>query len=183
MIIGVTGTLCSGKDSFADYLMEKGFVHISLADLLREELKNRGVKVTIENLRVWGNKIREERGSDFLSKKAIEKLSHKNNFIITSIRSLGEASALLLLKNFVLIGLDAPSNLRFNRMIKRGKKENEPSTFEDFIEFENKQINSTAHTHQNLRGCMNLAHHTVVNDGDIDMFHRKIDSLLDEIFR
>ena len=39
--IGVTGTLGSGKDTLAAYLVSKGFEHISLSDLIREELKKK----------------------------------------------------------------------------------------------------------------------------------------------
>lgn len=40
MIIGLTGTKCSGKDTFADYLVEKyDFVKVSFADNLKNILK------------------------------------------------------------------------------------------------------------------------------------------------
>ena len=39
MIIGITGSYASGKDTVASILQEKGFIHYSLSDILREELK------------------------------------------------------------------------------------------------------------------------------------------------
>ena len=48
MIIGVTSTICAGKDSVADYLIKKGFVHISFSDYLRAELKKQGKEITLQ---------------------------------------------------------------------------------------------------------------------------------------
>jgi hypothetical protein len=65
IIVGVTGFLAAGKgallaylhcnspttDSFADYLIQrKGFIHLSLSDIIREELKQRRMETTIANL-------------------------------------------------------------------------------------------------------------------------------------
>ena len=47
MIIGLTGSYGSGKDTVAKILQEMNFFLISLSDFLREELKSK--KVTKEN--------------------------------------------------------------------------------------------------------------------------------------
>lgn len=43
MIIGITGAICSGKKSFADYLVEMyGFDKVDLLELFKMKLKERG---------------------------------------------------------------------------------------------------------------------------------------------
>ncbi len=45
MIIGVTGKMGAGKDTFAVYLGKKGFIHISLSDIIRQEAVARGLSL------------------------------------------------------------------------------------------------------------------------------------------
>ena len=74
MIIGLTGSFCGGKDSVADYLGEKGFIHFSLSDMLREELRKRKKKVTRENLQKIGKELREKHGDSVLAERALKKV-------------------------------------------------------------------------------------------------------------
>ena len=47
MIIGVVGTIGSGKDTVAEYLNQKGFQSISLSDILRGIMKQENLDVDI----------------------------------------------------------------------------------------------------------------------------------------
>jgi len=58
MIIGLTGTMASGKDAVADILKKKGFICLSLSDEVREEAKNRQIELTRENLQILGDEKR-----------------------------------------------------------------------------------------------------------------------------
>ena len=78
MIIGVTGSYASGKDSVAEYLIKKGFQHFSLSDEIRKELKKRKIKETRQNLIKLGNELRKKHGNEILAKRIIELIS-KNN--------------------------------------------------------------------------------------------------------
>ena len=50
MIIGITGTLATGKSTVAKILVEKGFKHYSVRDFLVQEITRRGVGVTRDNM-------------------------------------------------------------------------------------------------------------------------------------
>ena len=73
MIIGVTGAYSSGKDTVAEIIIKSGFSHISLSDILRDELKKEEKKITRDDLINGGNKLREKYGPNILAKKALEK--------------------------------------------------------------------------------------------------------------
>jgi dephospho-CoA kinase len=60
MIIGITGPNASGKDTVADILEEKGFIHYSLSDILREELKKSNKEEIRKNLIKIGNELRKK---------------------------------------------------------------------------------------------------------------------------
>ena len=55
MIIGITGPYCSGKDTVAEYLAGMSFRHISLSDMIRNELRGKGKTPTRAALIKKGN--------------------------------------------------------------------------------------------------------------------------------
>ena len=179
--IGVTGTFCSGKDSFADYLIRKGYEHISLSDILRDELKKMGKEVTLQNLIDLGNEMRKNEGNNVLAKKAIEKMDKEKNYVVTSIRNPLEVKELSNSKNFVLVNIHAPVEIRFNRVINRGRRESEPATIEEFKIIEEKQLNSDDESNQKIQDCIDMAKFTIVNDSNIEEFHRRIDEEMQKI--
>ena len=104
MIIGLTGSYCSGKDTVADYIVKKhGFTHYSLSDIIRECMKEEGIEPTRENLIVFGTNLRKDKGNGVLASKALEKMSKDGDFCITSIRHPDEINELRKRNDFILI--------------------------------------------------------------------------------
>jgi dCMP deaminase len=178
MKIGVTGTLGAGKDTLADYLVSKGFEHISLSDLLREELKKIGQEITRENLVKAGNEMREREGDGVLAKRAIELMDEKKDYVVTSIRNPLEVKTLAGSGKFVLLSVDAAAELRFERIVARGRKEKDAKTFEEFKEAEAREMKSENKSGQQIRACMNMAKFTIVNDAGREAYFKKIDGLM-----
>ena len=175
MVIGLTGANASGKGEAAEYLKSKGFVCHSLSDILREEARVNGIEPSRENLIILGNKLRLEKGPSILAELAIKKIKDKRNYIIDSIRNPFEIKALRRLKGFELVGIDAPAETRFNRILSRNRA-GDPKTLEDFIEKERKE-NISADTNQQLKNCLKLADRIIINDSTIEEFHKKIDEI------
>ena len=176
--IGVTGKFCSGKDTFAQCLMSKGYHHISLSDVLREEAKAQGLEVTREQLQRLGSLLREKEGAGVLTKKAIAKMQPGMKYVVTSIRNPEEVRTLMQSNNFTLVALDAPDEVRYKRLVARGRKENEPATFEAFKEAENKELSSTNQNSQQILACMDMAQFMLVNDGELQHFSQQIEENL-----
>src|SRR3989338_4897545 len=125
MIIGITGLYCSGKDTVAEYLVEKGFAHISLSDILREQMKKMNIEITRDNLIKYGNDLRKLLGPGVLAEIAISRFARGDNYAISSIRSPAEAEVLNRFGDFVLIKVQAAASLRFKRILER-KRESDP---------------------------------------------------------
>ncbi len=180
MKIGVTGTFCSGKDSFAEYLKNKGFEHFSLSNIIREEADKQGIFKSRESLWKLGNVLREKEGSGVLAKRAIAKMSENKDYIITSIRNPLEVKELASTKDFVLIKMDAPVEIRFKRILDRGgdRKEDDPKTFQEFLEKENREMKSDIDSGQNIKNCMDMAKFSIINDGTLEELYKKIDELI-----
>ena len=180
--IGVTGTFCAGKDTFAGYLTsKKGFVHISLSDILREHAASQGVPITRESLQKAGTELREKEGSHVLAAKAIKKFAGEEKVVITSIRNPLEVKELSQAGHFVLVSVDAPPGVRFERMASRGRKENEPDTYEKFLEAEQKELVSSNAASQQIQDCIDMAHFSVLNNGTVEELYSKIEQLFPKL--
>ncbi len=182
MIIGVTGTLVSGKDTLSHYLVaNKGFFHFSLSDAIRQECDKRGLPKDRDTLANLGNELRGEFGPDILARRAIEAIKGQGakNSVITSIRNPQEVNFLKQSSNFALITVDAPIKMRYQRIVSR-KRDSDFVDFETFKRQEEKEMSGKNHE-QDLQAVMTTADYNIINDGTLEEFHKKIEQILKEI--
>ncbi len=88
-----------------------------------------------------------------------------------SIRNPGEVAVLRTLKRFVLLGIDAPQPLRFQRSVRRGRL-GDGATLEEFARKEERE-NSTTEAGQQLLATLALADRVVDNDGTMEDLHER----------
>jgi dephospho-CoA kinase len=169
--IGLTGTNASGKGEAAHFFITHGYDFISLSDLVREELKKNSLEITRKNLIAMGNKMREESGPDVLARKALKKISGKT--VIDSIRNLKEIEYLRKNTEFLLLSIEAPLEIRFQRARKRGRPE-PMGTLNAFMEMEKREMTGNKKGQQ-LRKCMESADFKITNQGSLKEFHRKLE--------
>jgi len=181
MIIGVTGWFASGKDTVADYLKEKGFQSISLSDILREKLREEGIEVIRENLLKKGNELRSKYGTGHLAELALKRIEIDGgkNWIIPSVRQVGEIKELRKNKDFVLWEINAPLETRFERMRKRDKNGEDDAidTIEEFKRREELETSGKKNAPQ-LDLVIPMADTIVDNSGTFEELHKKIDELI-----
>lgn len=180
MIIGIVGSIASGKDTVAEYLETKGFVSISLSDTLRKIMKSEGLEISIPNMTEYGNKLRETKEHGYLAKLALKEMNEDTDAVITSIRQEGEAVTLKSRADFTLVKLDAPIEMRMERLIERAR-EGDIKNMDELREIEAKQA-SGENGAMNMNKCFSMANHTLINDGTIDDLHRKVDKMLEDIY-
>ena len=181
MYIGVTGLYCAGKDSVAEVLINSGFGHLSLSDMVRKEMKKANVQITRENLISFANEMRVKEGGGVWAKKVVEEIEKNdlNNVVITSIRSPAEVKELEKLRNFILISVEAPLKVRFERM-KLRNRENDPKTLKEFQEKENFERYGKKNQ-QNIDPVLKKAKIHVNNDKGLDELKVKIEKLLEDL--
>lgn len=183
MIIGVTGNNGSGKDTFANYLVSnKGFTHISLSDFIREETARRGIELTRFNFHDVANEMRVKSGPGILAKLALDRMDESKNYVVTSIRNPNEIKELKKAGNFVLVAVDAPAEIRFNRIIERNRKnEKEIISFEQFKKFEAEELESQLSSSQQIKECIGMASFNVDNNCAVETFSKRIGNAYIEI--
>lgn len=178
MVIGVVGPMASGKDTMADYLKKMGFMHESLSDILREIMTMEGEPIDVLNMTKYGNRLRDTKGYGYLAQEALRRVG-QNNAVITAIRQVGEIETFRKNRpDFILIKLDAPTEMRYQRLVKRGRA-GDVESMDDLKELE--EIQNTGQGGAiNMGACYKLADETIMNDGTIENLYRKIDDFLEK---
>jgi dCMP deaminase len=180
MIIGLTGMYCSGKDSVAEYLARKGFVHFSLSDIIREELGRRGIEVTRDNLIKVANELRDSLGHGVLGERAVERMKGgEGDFVISSIRHPAEVKSLRKAGRFFLVEVRSPIRMRFAR-VKARNRENDPNTLSELKEKERLESQESG-PGQQLTNVIRLAEAVVMNDKTLKELHSKTDKLVADL--
>src|SRR5689334_3930907 len=122
MLIGLTGRNASGKGEVAKYLGTKSFYYCSLSDVIRDEVRSRGESLTRENMIETGNELRQKFGAGVLAHRILQKVEDDKHYIIDSIRNPAEVEALRATKNFKLVRVTAPLEVRFERLRNRARE-------------------------------------------------------------
>lgn len=174
MIIGVVGSIASGKDTVAEYLEKKGFQPISFSNILREIMKKEGQDISVKNMTKYGNTLRETKGYDYLARQAYKKIN-KKDAVLTSIRQVGEIEFLRTKPDFHLIRVDAPITLRLKRLIERGRQ-GDIKNLKELKEIEKKQADG-AGGGMNLNKCYKLADYKIINNGTMRELQEKIEKV------
>jgi len=173
-LIGLTGTNGAGKGEAAAFFMTRGYAYASLSDILREELRARGLEAARDNLIRIGNELRGALGPDILARRTMDRVTGPT--VIDSIRNTREIACFRTRKGFVLLALDAPVELRFGRVAARGRDES-AATLEEFRKKEDEERAGGA-GEQQLESCMAAADHLIWNDGTIEDLRRKLEKFL-----
>ena len=173
----MTGPNASGKGAVCRFLATLGFAVHSLSDVIREEAIRRNLAPEREHLIRLGNEMRKSAGPGVLATGILEQLGTR--VVIDSIRNPAEVAVLRNLPRFVLLGVRAPVELRFERSVRRARP-GDPRALKDFKARE-EQENSSDPTAQQLDATFALADHYVDNDGDLDQLEGRIRGLLDKI--
>lgn len=206
MIVGVTGPLCAGTDTFGEILQKEfGFVWLAYSDVLRDELRKRGIEITRKNLQDLGNELRETRGTGVISELLVERMivgkdpEHKNDFVsgsqttngkkvvrdyvVGNIRNPGEVEVLRekFGDEFVLVRLDAEKKIRFERLLQR-RREKDPQTWEEFLKVEARDFGvNEEKSGQQHSAVFEMADFVIENNGSFEELRKKVKDFIENI--
>jgi dCMP deaminase len=173
MLIGLTGKNGSGKGEVASFLVAGGYQYYSLSDVVRDEIISRNQEVTRENLIVTANEMRSKLGAGVLAERVLSNLSPDAHAVIDSIRNPFEVEALRKRKGFYLLSIEADPKVRFKRLKSRNR-ENDPQTYEQFLELEAREAQTNDPTTQQLNRTAAMADAVVENNGSIEELHEQV---------
>jgi dephospho-CoA kinase len=184
-IIGVSGTNGSGKDSLGQILaVDYGYLDISVSDLLRDEARKRGQPIEREVLRSISAEWRREFGLGVLVDKAVELFKKSGNkytgLVAIPMRNPGEAQRIKDLGG-LLVWVDAPAKLRYERIYSRQRSAEDNKTFEQFQkeEYDEMHHHGGDDTTLNMAGVKAIADIFIENNSNnIEDFKKNIKKAL-----
>mgnify|MGYP001566146484 FL=1 len=85
------------------------------------------------------------------------------------------------MNDFLLISLDSPQKIRFERMLNRAK-ESDPKTWEGFLEIDERDFgDKTNELGQQVGKCMTLADFEILNEGTLEELNKKVEIIYSRI--
>ena len=178
MIIGLMGRIGSGKGTVADVLIkEYGFKSVTMGDLAREEVRERGLEPSREITTKISTELLSKDPAYFI-KKAIKKIreSGHDRWIIDGIRRLLDVQEFKkAFPEIRFIRVDVKPEIRFKRLQERGRP-GFPKTFEEFMEHEKLEDEKF-----NLSETLSHADYVLNNDGTMDELTEKVRKLMKEL--
>jgi dephospho-CoA kinase len=179
LVIGVTGQPSSGKDTVAEHLASLGFLHISTSDLLREEMREKGLPTDRPSMHDFVLERRKENGQGYLAEKAIGKIN--GDSVVSGLRNTEEVNVLKKAfgNNFILLAIDAPFEVRYKWVLGR-RRDNIELSFEEFKAEEEAERNANQGAFQ-VDTIIQMADKTIVNASSKEDLLRQVDSLVLEL--
>ena len=175
-IIALVGLAGSGKSSAVEYLTKKGFPKIYFGGVIYKAMDEAGIEPTWDNQQKFREEIRQREGKDFVIRRVIKNIrdlinAGQNKIVLDGLYTWSEYK--ILKHEFpgqvVVIAIVTPKHLRYQRMVKRPERPMQPREVDqrDWSEIENLEKG----------GPIAIADYFVINDGNLDQLHQKIDAV------
>ncbi len=187
--VGITGPPGAGKTTSVKILEKYGCKSITMGDVVREEAKRQGIPLDAESLTKFAGEMREKYGKAIWAAKTLEKIREMAKkgdvgngiIVIDGIRNPEEVELFREYffrkgSRFLLIKIDAPPEIRYRRMLERGR-EDEIKSFEEFVEREREEMS------WGLGKVMEMADISIQNVGTIEDLERILVEILWKVLR
>ena len=178
-IIAFVGLPLSGKSTASSVAREMGIPVVTMGDIVREEVRKRGLELTDENAGKVASELREKEGMDAIAKRCLPRVREagkgKGVVVIDGIRGIAEVERFKKAfgDDFVLIAIESPVELRFERARKRNREDDQGiSSIDDLRRRDEREIS------WGMLDAMKVANLTVENVSDIEDFKDKIRNIL-----
>jgi len=184
-ILVVVGYIGSGKSEASGYIKSLGIPMFRTGDVIRKAVLDSGRPLTPKNSEMMAVRLRQEHGMDYPARKTGEAIKRcKEGLIcVEGPRDVEEVEYLATLGRVMLLVIEAPLRLRFERAKARVGSKLEPKT-RDTGNFEEFKWRDQA---ENERGQREITHtdkyprHVIDNSGTREELHSKIRGIIDKL--
>jgi dephospho-CoA kinase len=141
-VIGLCGSIGAGKDVVSKFLKsEYGYIQITVGDVVRAFVKNKGLEPTRDNCDRISEEMRQKNGPTFWLEQCVEVIKNQelDKVVVDGVRLPSDDE---ILRNsfcdYILFKVDASPEVRFERLKTRARP-GFPETLEKFEEHEKRQ--------------------------------------------
>ena len=176
IILGLVGSLASGKETTKKYLAEKyNAKDCKFSSILRDVLGRVAVPNSRENLQKISTVLRANFGENLLAKAIAMDASklEADVVVIDGVRRFTDIEHLNELPNFILVKIDADPKIRYERMKLRNENAgDDKKTLEQFLEDHN------AEADRQIPEVMKTAKYSIDNGGTLEDLYKQIDEII-----
>ena len=176
-LIAFAGSFASGKDTIAQYLVETfNYHHVSTGDMVRLVAAREKGSVEREILNEVAQAYRKQHGAGFFVDLAVKE--HPFPLLVSGLRSLGEAKKIKE-HNGLLVFLDAPVKVRYERMKARNRDRESLKTLQEFADFEAKEwYSGDDDSDFNMRGIRDMSDVVIDTTPDLEVLYKNFFMLI-----
>ncbi len=179
IIIGLVGSLASGKETTKKYLVDKYEAKdCRFSTILRDVLERVTVPNSRENLQKISTVLRANFGENLLAKAIANDASKldANVVVIDGVRRFTDIEHLEALPNFFLVKIDADPKIRYERMKIRNENEgDDKKTYEEFLK------DHEAEADIQIGDVMKAAKYSIDNSGSFEELYSQIDEIIKKL--
>ncbi|MCC7567911.1 MAG: flagellar hook-basal body complex protein FliE [Methanoregulaceae archaeon] len=176
-VIGVVGLPASGKGEFSRIAGSIGIPVVVMGDVIRQAVREAGLPVTDENLGNVATGLREKDGMAAIALRCIPVIESQHSPVVLVDGIRGDAEVDLFrthFDHFLLIGVDAPFEVRLARLSVRGRGD-------DMSRPEELALRDRREIGWGLSRALEEADYTICNDETIEEFEARSREILEEI--
>jgi dephospho-CoA kinase len=176
-IIIITGMPGAGKSEVAKQFKRNGLPIIVMGDVIRNEVKRRGMKASPENTKKVMLELRAVDGPAAVAERCIDQLKRieSDAAIIEGCRSISEMNRFRDFSSDVIsIAVHSSPKTRYNRLQSRNRKD-APEKWEVFRERDLREISV------GLGGVIALSDHMIVNESSIEELREKARKIMESV--
>ena len=176
-VLAFVGAPASGKTEAASVAKALGIPIITMGDVVRAELRRRGLPLSDENAGRIASELRAQEGMDAIAKRCIPEVraiaGKKAVIVIDGIRGISEVETFKkeFGTDFTLVRVDAPLNLRYERIKTRGRGD-------DSLSIEEFKAREERENGWGMGEAMKNADMVITNTGSRGLFKEQIEDLL-----
>ena len=178
VIIGITGSIASGKGTAAQYLKEKyGASTYRFSDMLGDMLDRLYLERSRDNFVKMSEITRATFGEDIMAKTMARDVEKDLNqiVIVEGVRRLADIEYLKKMAGFALVEIFADMKVRYERLKKRSEKaDDQTKTFEEF------KADHQRSTELSIIEVAEQAQKKIDNNGTLGELHQQLDGLISE---
>ncbi|MBT8507792.1 hypothetical protein AZH53_05090 [Methanomicrobiaceae archaeon CYW5] len=176
-VIGVVGLPATGKGEFSRVAGDLGIPVVVMGDVVRREVRRRGLPLTDETMGRISGELRQEYGRDALATLSIPFIEETaaGVVLVDGIRSDAEVVRFREhFGEFHLVAVESPFDLRIERIRCRGRED-------DIISVDELTNRDERELGWGLGEAILMADYSVTNDGGMHEYEIRVRSVLREI--
>ena len=179
-IVCVTGMRGSGKTVFGELAITTGYKIYEMRSVVEEMMVEQNVKIDNVSMREFAKDIREKYGKDIVARKMIKKLENETskNILIVGIRGMYEVRGFKETfgkDNVLLLSIHSSPKKRYERVLKRKHKIDDPSNYEEFLWSDEMELG------YGISKAIALSDEMIVNNDDLNDFIESCKNFLKKV--